>query len=66
MNPYFWRGMLIVCVVMLMVLGVSYPFIEPGSATYVVLHLAVVHLVVAMLIIGALLYFDWDPFRALR
>lgn len=66
MHPNFWKGMLIVCVVMLIVLGFSYPHVEPGSATYVVLHLGALHLLVAMLIIGALLHFDWDPFRAFR
>jgi len=66
MNRNFWKGMFIACVLMLVLLALSVPFLERGSATFVVLQLAAVHLVVAMGIISALLYFEWDPFEPLR
>ncbi|SNZ17066.1 hypothetical protein SAMN06269185_2875 [Natronoarchaeum philippinense] len=66
MNRNFWKGMLIACVLMLLLLAVSVPFLEPGSATFVVLQLAAIHLVVAMGMISALLYFEWDPFEPFR
>lgn len=66
MNDGFWYGILIVCFLFLLVLAFSYPFLEPGSPSYVVLHLGAAHLLVAMGIIGSLLYFDWDPFEPLR
>lgn len=66
MNDGFWQGMLIVCFLLLLVLVFSYPFLTPGSATYVVLQLGAAHLIAAIVIISSLLYFDWDPFSHLR
>lgn len=66
MQRGFLKGLFIFCILMLLLLAVSYPFAQPGSATYVVIQLSVIHIVAAMLIIGALLHFDWDPFRAFR
>lgn len=66
MNRNFLGGLFISCIVMLLVLAISVPFLSRDSATFVVLQLAAIHLVVAMGIIGSLLYFDWDPFEPLR
>lgn len=61
-----WSGVLLVCVVLLGVLGLSAPFVKQSSATFVIIQLGAIHLVAAILIIGSLIYFDWDPFSALR
>lgn len=66
MNDGLWAGVLISAVLMLAFLGISYPFVEPGTATSVVLKLSAIHLVAAITIISGLLYFDWDPFEPLR
>lgn len=66
MNRGFWKGVFISCILMLLVLIVSVPFNEQGSATYIIIQLAAVHVLAAMAIIGSLLYFNWDPFRAFR
>lgn len=66
MSRGFLKGVLILCVLMLLVLAASLPFIERGTATYVVLQLSVIHILVAMAIVGVILYFDLDPFRAFR
>jgi len=65
MNRGFWKGLLIACVLMLAVLAVSAPFVERGSPTWGATLIAAVHLVVAILIIGAFLYFDWNPIQRL-
>lgn len=66
MSRGFLKGVLILCVLMLLVLAASLPFIERGTATYVVLQLGVIHILVAMAIVGVILHFDLDPFRAFR
>lgn len=66
MNDWFWRGVLIVCVLMLAVLGWSYIVVEEGSATYYIIHFAAIHVVIAMILITILIRIDWDPFRAFR
>lgn len=63
MNEHFWIGIEIACGLMLLLLLASFPVLEPGTPTYVVWFLAAGHLVFAMSIIGALIYFDWDPFE---
>lgn len=62
MDRNFWIGLEISCGLMMLVLFASFPFLEAGSATYVVWFLAAGHLVIAMSIIGAFIYYDWDPF----
>lgn len=66
MGRGFWKGVLILCVLMLLVLAASLPFIDRGSATFVIVQLSVIHILVAMAIVSAVLYFDLDPFRAFR
>lgn len=66
MNEGFWKGLFIVCILMLAILIGSVPFVDPGSATYIIIQLSAIHIFVAMAIISALLYLDWDPFRAFR
>jgi len=66
MNRMFWKGILVVCVVMQGILVLSMLAVGSDSPTFVVSVLASVHIVVAMAIIGAMLHFDWDPFEPLR
>lgn len=66
MNKQFWKGILIVCVLMLLTLAASLTVIETDSATFVVLVLSVIHILAAMIIISSFIYFDWDPFESLR
>jgi len=66
MNRMFWKGVLVVCVVMQGILVLSMLAVEFDSPTFVVSVLAMVHIVAAMAIISSMLYFDWDPFEPLR
>lgn len=66
MNDWFWRGVLVVCVLMLLVLGWSYLVVDEGSATYYIIQFAAIHVVIAMVLITILIRIDWDPFRAFR
>ena len=65
MNRGMWGGMLIACFLMLLVLAGAYPFLEPSSPSFVALQIAAIHLVVAIVIIATLLYFDWSPLDSL-
>lgn len=66
MNDNVWKGMLIASVVLLVLLGISVPFTDRNSPTFVIIALATVHLLAAIAILSALLYFDWDPFEPFR
>lgn len=66
MNLQFWKGIMIVCVLLLVVLGISAVTVETDSATFVITVLAAVHLLAAMAIISSFFYFDWDPFEPFR
>lgn len=61
----FWLGLFLLCIVMLVVLVGSVPFLEPGSATFIIAQIAAIHLFVAMAILSGLIYFDWNPLRNL-
>ncbi|MFB6121580.1 MAG: hypothetical protein ABEJ68_10740 [Halobacteriaceae archaeon] len=65
MNRKFWAGIMAVLVTLTLFLFASLLF-SPGPATRVVIVLSLIHIAVGMLIIGAMLYFDWDPFEPLR
>lgn len=49
--------------VLLALLGLSVPFVEPGSGAYVVSLLSLVMLATVFLGSAALLYAGWDPFE---
>lgn len=66
MNRQFWKGVLVVGVLMQGILVASMLSVDSDSPTFVVSVLATLHLVAGMAIIGAMLYFDWDPFEPLR
>lgn len=66
MNRWFWKGVMVVLFIMLGVLGLSFTVVEPGSADYVITVLAAIHVLVGMALVGAMLYFEWDPFEPLR
>ncbi|WP_123537672.1 hypothetical protein [Halosimplex salinum] len=66
MNRQFWKGVLIVAVVLQGILVASMLSVDSDSPTFVVSVLATVHLVAGMVIVGSMLYFEWDPFEPLR
>jgi threonine/homoserine/homoserine lactone efflux protein len=51
---------------MLFLLALTVPFTERNSSTFVIIVLGAIHLLVVMAILSALLYLDWDPFRAFK
>ena len=63
MAKRFWLGLFLLCIVLLALLAASIPFVETGSATFIVAQLAALHLFAAMAILSALIYFDWNPLR---
>lgn len=65
MNRKFWAGIMAVLVTLTLFLFASLLF-DPGRATTVVIVLSLIHIAAGMLIIGSMLYFDWDPFEPLR
>jgi len=65
MNRKFWGGIFSVLITLTLFLLTSLLF-NPGPATRVVIVLSLVHIAVGMLIIGVMLYFNWDPFEPLR
>ena len=65
MNRGSWKGMLISCVLLLFVLAVSVPFVESGTPAFAIIQLSAIHLVVAILLLGSFLYFNWDPIENL-
>lgn len=50
-------------VVMLILLAVSFPFIEPGTATYTVTLMGLGIVGFSLVLFGSLIYFEWTPFR---
>jgi hypothetical protein len=59
------RGFLLSSAVMLALLSLSVPTIEPGTGTFVVAVLSAAMLGVTFLGSAACLYVDWDPFEEL-
>jgi len=51
-------GVLILNLIFLLLLGFSYPHVEPGSGSYVVSVLAVLPIALSFLLAGALLYLN--------
>lgn len=66
MNQMFWKGLLIFQIVLLLILGATYPVHEPGTPTYVITQLAAIHVIAGIVIVSLLIYVDWDPFESLR
>lgn len=66
MYENLWKGLIVGSAMMLLLLVGLVPYLESGSATFVVLQLAAIHLVAAILILSSFLYFEWDPFTPFR
>ena len=66
MYKNLWKGLILASAGMLLLLAVLVPYLESGSATFVILQLAAIHLVAAILILSSFLYFEWDPFTPFR
>jgi len=65
MNRKFWAGIMSVLVTLTLFLILSY-LSNPGPATRVVIVLSFVHIAAAMIIIGVMLRYNWDPFEPFR
>lgn len=59
------RGFFVSSAVMLALLALSVPTIEPGTGTFVIAVLSAAMLAVTFLGSAACLYADWDPFEEL-
>ncbi len=60
-----WRAFFASSAVLLALLGLSVPYIEPGTRTFVVAVLSLGMLSVTLLGSAAFIYLDWDPFEEL-
>lgn len=60
-----WRAFFVSSVVLLSLLALSVPYIEPGTSSFVVALLSLGMLGVMLVGSGAFIYFDWDPFEEL-
>lgn len=49
-------------VVFLLLLGFSYPYLEPGSGSYVAATITFALCVIMLLLVGLLTYFEFDAF----
>ncbi|ELZ65195.1 hypothetical protein C457_16877 [Haloferax prahovense DSM 18310] len=61
-----WRVFFVSSVVLLAFLALSFPYVEPGTATFVVTLLSLGMLGVTVVGSSALIYFDWDPFEEIE
>jgi hypothetical protein len=60
-----WRAFFASSAVLLSLLALSVPYIEPGTGTFAVSVLSAGMLGVMFLGSAAFIYFDWDPFEDL-
>lgn len=60
-----WRAFFVFSVVLLALLGLSIPYIEPGTPSFVVALLSLGMLVVMLVGSSVFIYLDWDPFEEL-
>ena len=60
-----WRAFLVSSVVLLALLALSGPYVEPGTPSFVVALLSFGMLIVMLVGSAAFIYFDWDPFEEL-
>ncbi|WP_435335891.1 hypothetical protein [Haloarchaeobius sp. TZWWS8] len=60
-----WRAFFASSLVLLALLALSVPTVEPGSAAAVVSFLSVGMLGTMLVGSAAFIYYDWDPFEAL-
>ncbi|WP_135305473.1 hypothetical protein [Haloarcula amylovorans] len=60
-----WRAIFASSLVLLALLGLSVPYIEPGTGTFVISLMSLGMLVVMLVASAAFIYFNWDPFAKL-
>ncbi|SEP07692.1 hypothetical protein SAMN04487948_11314 [Halogranum amylolyticum] len=61
-----WRVFFALSIVLLAFLGLSVPYVEPGTATFVVALLSFGMLGVMLVGSSVFIYFDWDPFEEVK
>lgn len=57
-----WKLMFAANVILLTLLAVAYPSLEPGTASYVVAQLSLVFIVASLLGLYLVIRADWRPF----
>lgn len=57
------RGFLLASAVLLVLLGLSVPYVERGTGTFAITVVSFVMLAVMFLGSAAFIYADWDPFE---
>jgi hypothetical protein len=60
-----WRAFFASSTVLLALLGLSVPYVEPGTRTFVVAVVSLAMLTMTLLGSAAFIYYDWDPFEEL-
>jgi len=57
-----WRVLFAANLVLLVLLGVSFPSLEPGSGSYVIAVLSIGIIFASLAGLGIVIWYDWDPF----
>ncbi|WP_254271610.1 hypothetical protein [Haloarcula marina] len=60
-----WRAIFASSLVLLALLALSVPYIEPGTSTFVISIVSLGMLVVMLVASAAFIYLDWNPFEEL-
>lgn len=61
---YWTKFLLAGNITLLLLLGASYPYLDPGTATYVVAQLSFVFIFLTMAGVFVAIRFGWAPFRS--
>lgn len=60
-----WRAIFASSLVLLALLGLSVPYIKPGTGTFVISIVSLGMLVIMLVASAAFIHLDWDPFEEL-
>jgi len=58
-----WKALFVANAVLLALLALSYPALEPGTASYVVAQLSLLFIVASMVGLYLVIRAEWRPFR---
>lgn len=59
---YWTKFLLAGNITLLLLLGASYPYLDRGTATYVIAQLSFVFIFLTMASVVVAMYFEWPPF----
>lgn len=63
MDRSVWTILFAINVVLLVLLGLSVPYVEPGTPTYTITLLSFGVIGVSLVGLSVVLYLDWNPFE---